>query len=376
MKLLTTVVAILCLAAVGCSGGSVESDGEATLGATASDPTSASGAADGTSDASGTADSTAARGSGPDSAVEATTADAGRPQVLVATVPSAGLGQGSTASSTAAPDQAASSTTTSLTSPASTASSVSQPAATGSTSSTSAPSTTPAAPTSTVSTGPVSTGPVSTGAPSTTSLVPSDDPANPIAVPAGLFGGVTTSGPARCIFADLRSVPVPPNPGYVGESVDGQTITGDELWAITFYLMLYSNCERQARGLEPFRMYPADKQLAMQQTVLGISESHGGFGDRADIAGGLAAEGHGGGPRPGEPINHDNGEDTNGDGFWSVDEIGRRSASGNRNNGNAGLVDHGNAMIDPKYTCIFAAASLGPTADHRVDVIIFYGNRC
>ncbi|MEM7337945.1 MAG: hypothetical protein AAF467_04800 [Actinomycetota bacterium] len=219
-----------------------------------------------------------------------------------------------------------------------------------------------------------------TTAPSTTATttapVPTGDSSNPIAVPVELLGSVASSGAARCKFVDLSSVPVPPNPGYVSETLQSQTLSGDEHWALSFSLMLYANCERQARGIEPFSMYAAGTQAAMQQTVLGISESHGRFGERADIAGGLAAEGHGGGPRPSEPIEHDGGEDDNGDGLWSAREIGRRSVSGNQSNDGAGLVDHGDAMTDSKFTCIFAAASLGQSVDHRVDVIIFYGNRC
>ncbi|MEM9130857.1 MAG: hypothetical protein AAGE88_00845 [Actinomycetota bacterium] len=242
------------------------------------------------------------------------------------------------------------------------------------------PTTAPGAadPSSTTTVPPSSTSTIqtsSTAAPPPAPAV-SGDPSNPIAVPVGLLDGVAAGGAARCIFVDLQSVPVPPNPGYVGETVEGQSISGDELWAVTFYLMLYTNCERQARGLDPFGMYPADKQLAMQQTVLGIAESHGGFGERADIAGGVTAEGHGGGPRPGEPINHDVGEDSDADGLWSPNEIGRRAASGNQMNGNTRLVDHGGAMTAEKYSCVFAAASLGARADHRVDVIIFYGNVC
>ncbi len=361
-RLVMVGAAILCLAAA-CSGDSTGPGAGAPPGATVVGSPGAIGPASETA----ADDPMAAPAPDGSPTTGAARLASDRQPVLVATVPDAVDGEGSSSVTTES-DPSAPSTTADPTTASSTGSSTGQPDATGSTT---APATT--APSSTTSSPP---GTATTGSTSTTSLVPSADPTNPIAVPAGLFGGVATSGPARCIFADLQSVPVQPNPGYVGESVDGQSITGDELWGITFFLMLYSNCERQARGLEPFRMYPTDKQLAMQQTVLGISESHGGFGDRADIAGGLAAEGHGGGPRPGEPIDRDNGEDTNGDGVWSVDEIGRRSASGNRNNGNAGLVDHGNAMIDPTYTCIFAAASLGPTADHRVDVIIFYGNRC
>ena len=226
--------------------------------------------------------------------------------------------------------------------------------------------------------------PTSTAAPTTTASGPPDDapstvvgdPTNPIAVPIDLLAGAATTGPARCIRVDLHQVPVPPNPGYRGEELDGQVIGGDDLWAITFYLMLYANCERQVRGLQPFSTYPVAQQLAMQETVLGIDEPHGRFGERVDIAGGLAAEGHGGGPLTGEPIDHDVGEDDDGDGRWSASEIGRRSVSGNQLNGNVGLVDHGDAMIDETYSCIFAAASLGGSADHRVDVIIFYGNRC
>ncbi|MEM8924574.1 MAG: hypothetical protein AAGD35_13815 [Actinomycetota bacterium] len=229
-----------------------------------------------------------------------------------------------------------------------------------------------APPSTSTSTSPSPSDSVATSAPA-----PIGDASNPIAVPVGLLDdGMATSGAARCIFADLRSVPVPPNPGYVGESVGGQTISGDELWAVSFYLMLYANCERQARGVAPFTMYDASKQRAMQQTVLGITESHQGFGERADIAGGVTAEGHGGGPRPTEAIEHDGPEDTDGNGWWSVDEVGRRAVSGNRSSGGTGLVDHGDAMTDPEFRCIFAAATLGAEADHRVDVIIFYGNRC
>ncbi len=137
---------------------------------------------------------------------------------------------------------------------------------------------------------------------------------NLIEVPQDLLGDITDSGPARCKRVDLQSVPVPPNPGYGFETVDSQTICGDELWKMAFYTMLYSNCERQARGLTPFRMYPAEKMVAMQETVKGISEPHEGFGDRTDIAGGGGAEGHGGGPLPGATMgsqDYDEDDDNN-----------------------------------------------------------------
>ncbi|MCP3990385.1 MAG: hypothetical protein GY724_15010 [Actinomycetia bacterium] len=176
---------------------------------------------------------------------------------------------------------------------------------------------------------------------------------------------------------DLHTVPVPQNPGFQGETLGSESVSADELWAISFYTMLYSNCERQARSLEPFKMYSGEKQVAMQQTVLGISQSHGGFGDRADIAGGLAAEGHGGGPLLGMEIaGHDMSEDDDSNGLWSAHEIARRSASGNQQNDGAGLVDHGGAMTGTKYSCVYAAASLGATANGRMDLIIFYGSRC
>ncbi|MEM7274463.1 MAG: hypothetical protein AAF547_15365 [Actinomycetota bacterium] len=335
---------------VACSGGGSATDGRSGVGV---DATVAGSDVD-PSDTMGS--------SGPAETAEPLTADAATLQVDLDQAAAAADGTVSSTTTTVTPS-GSSSTSTSTAAPTTEATaSITTAVPTTGTPETSAPATT-AAPT----TEPATTSPTSaTGT----------DASNPIAVPGGMLAAVASSGPARCVFVDLQGVPVPPNPGYAGETVDGQTITGDELWATTFYLMLYSNCERQARGLEPFRMYPTEKQLAMQQTVLGISESHGGFGDRADIAGGLAAEGHGGGPRPGEAIEHDTPEDSNGDGVWSPNETGRRAASGNQSNGNSGLVDHGDAMIDPKYTCIFAAASLGQTADHRVDVIIYYGNRC
>ncbi len=215
-----------------------------------------------------------------------------------------------------------------------------------------------------------------TAAPATsTPTTSAGDASNPIAVPVELLSDVTDSGAARCKWVDLHTVPVPPNPGFQGESLDSETVSGDGLWAITFYTMLYANCERQARGLEPFKPYTNEQMVAMQATVLGISEAHGGFGDRSKITGGVTAEGHGGGPLLGlEIASHDSSEDDDGNGLWSAHEIARRSASGNQQNDGAGLVDHGGAMTDPNKSCVYAAASLGATANGRMAIIIFYGS--
>ncbi|MEM9466243.1 MAG: S-layer homology domain-containing protein [Actinomycetota bacterium] len=198
---------------------------------------------------------------------------------------------------------------------------------------------------------------------------------NPIAVPIQFLADATNPGEAKCKFVDLHTVEAPPNPGFVGETFGGEVITPQQNWEVAFYLMLYANCERQARGLAPLRMFTDDQMLAMQQTVLGISSSHEGFGERGDIVGGATAEQHGGTLLVGT-ISHNLTADDDDDDLWSPHEVARRSASGRQHNDTVGLVDHGGAMVSEKYQCIFGAASTGVTDNGRMDVILFYGTRC
>ncbi|MEM7142272.1 MAG: S-layer homology domain-containing protein [Actinomycetota bacterium] len=200
-------------------------------------------------------------------------------------------------------------------------------------------------------------------------------PPNPIAVPAHFIAGATNPGDAKCKFVDLHTVEAPPNPGFVGETYGGEVITAQQSWEVSFYLMLYANCERQARGLTPLRMFAADDMVAMQQTVLGISTSHGGFGERGDIVGGATAEQHGGTLLVGI-VSHSTTADDDDDDLWSPHEVARRSASGRQHNDTVGLVDHGGAMVSEKYKCIFGAVSTGVTDNARMDVILFYGTNC
>ncbi|MEM8706587.1 MAG: S-layer homology domain-containing protein [Actinomycetota bacterium] len=198
---------------------------------------------------------------------------------------------------------------------------------------------------------------------------------NPIAVPTGFLAGATNPGDAKCKFVDLHTVAPPPNPGFVGETYGGEVISPDQAWETAFYLMLYANCERQARNLAPLRMYTNEQMLAMQQTVLGISSSHEGFGERGDIAGGATAEQHGGTLLVGI-VSHSTTADDDDDDLWSPHEVARRSASGRQHTDTVGLVDHGGAMVSEKYHCIFGAVSTGVTDNGRMDVILFYGTRC
>ncbi|MEM7322419.1 MAG: hypothetical protein AAF531_04970 [Actinomycetota bacterium] len=200
-------------------------------------------------------------------------------------------------------------------------------------------------------------------------------PDNPISVPAVFLTEATNPGEAKCKFVDLHSVQAPPNPGYVGESIDGESVDGDTMWKVAFYLMLYANCERQVRGLQPLQMYTPEQMVEMQQTVIGISTSHQGFGDRGDIVGGVTAEQHGGTLLVGI-VSHSTTADDDDDDLWSPHEVARRSASGRQHNDTVGLVDHGGAMIAEKFTCIFSAASLGDSANARMAVIMFYGTKC
>ena len=198
---------------------------------------------------------------------------------------------------------------------------------------------------------------------------------NPIAVPAAFLAGATNPGDAKCKFVDLHTVAAPPNPGFVGETFGSEVITAEQSWQVSFYLMLYANCERQARGLPPLRMFSDEHMVAMQQTVLGISSSHEGFGERGDIVGGATAEQHGGTLLVGI-VSHSETADDDDDDLWSPHEVARRSASGRQHNDTVGLVDHGGAMVSEKYQCIFGAVSTGVTDNARMDVILFYGTRC
>ena len=198
---------------------------------------------------------------------------------------------------------------------------------------------------------------------------------NPIAVPVGFLADATNPGDAKCKFVDLHTVEAPENPGYVGETFGTEVISADDMWQVAFYLMLYANCERQVRGLHPLRMYSDEKMVAMQQTVLGISSSHQGFGARGDIAGGATAEQHGGTLLVGI-VSHSPTADDDDDDLWSPHEVARRSASGRQHNDTVGLVDHGGAMVSERYSCIFAAVSTGVADNGRMDVILFYGTSC
>ena len=218
--------------------------------------------------------------------------------------------------------------------------------------------------------------PTATPTPTPTPPTPTAGSAdNPISVPVEFLADANDPSDAKCKFVDLHTVSAPPNPGFVGETLEHESIDGETMWQVAFYLMLYANCERQVRGLEPLRMYTAEQMVAMQQTVIGIEKSHGGFGERGDIAGGATAEQHGGTLLVLELSHHATADD-DGDGLWSPHEVARRSASGRQHNNTVGLVDHGGAMVSEKYKCIFGAATLGTSANARMDVILFYGTRC
>ena len=149
--------------------------------------------------------------------------------------------------------------------------------------------------------------PEPTPAPTPTASPPSG---NPIAVSPDLMGdalastGDVLADIQLCKDVNLSSVAVPPNPGFRDETSGAESITGDELWAISFYTMLYSNCERQARGTYDFIMFTDELMLGLQETIYGVDSSHGRFEERAQLSPG-AAEGHGGGRRIGTEIRED-----------------------------------------------------------------------
>ncbi|MEM8618083.1 MAG: hypothetical protein AAGF73_00035 [Actinomycetota bacterium] len=212
----------------------------------------------------------------------------------------------------------------------------------------------------------------STGGDAPTGDLPLRD--NPIEVPQEFLAEATNPGDAKCKFVDLHTVPAPPNPGFVGESLGGEHVDGQMMWEVGFYLMLYANCERQARGIEPLRMWSAEQMVAMQATYLGQS-GHSGYGERGDIVGGGTAEQAGGTLLVGS-ISHSPTADDDDDDLWSPHEVARRSASGRQHNDTVGLVDHGGAMIDPGRRCIFGTATIGPIANGFMNVVLFYGNTC
>ena len=124
--------------------------------------------------------------------------------------------------------------------------------------------------------------------------------ANPIQVPSDLVpsapGANQHSSEIFCRYLDLSSVVPPPNPGYKTESFGPNTVlSGDDIWITSFYMMLYANCERQARGLSLFSMWSNDIMLELQPTYVHKS-GHAGFGERTVIIKTAAAEGAGGGP--------------------------------------------------------------------------------
>ena len=202
-----------------------------------------------------------------------------------------------------------------------------------------------------------------------TTSTPSN-PSNPIQVPANLVP--TGIDPSRtdsaCRFVDLSSVSPPSNPGYPGESIANESLTGDQIWETSFYMMFFTNCERQARGVEPFKMDSDDKMIEMQKTYI-FKGAHDGYEERSQIASGMPSEGTGGGPLPGAGIwSIDTKEDNNGNGVWDPQEAGRRSTSN--------LVDHGDSMIHPKYSCVYATITIDPNDDERFLSILFYGDIC
>ncbi len=247
----------------------------------------------------------------------------------------------------------------------------------GSSSVTSSSTTAPLSATTSSTTAASNTAPSTTTAPITPSApsITTGDGSNPIAVPVAFLAEATNPGEAKCKFVDLHTVEAPTNPGFVGETLGSEHVDGDTMWEVSFYLMLYANCERQARGLQPLEMYTAEQMVEMQTTVLGINTSHGGFGTRGDIVGGATAEQHGGTLLVGEP-SHSPTADDDDDDLWSPHEVARRSASGRQHNDTVGLPDHGGAMVSEKYKCIFGAVSLGASANARMDVILFYGTAC
>jgi|GEM_PF-6439581 len=198
-----------------------------------------------------------------------------------------------------------------------------------------------------------------------------DPRANPIEVPAELVPVVADPGTGPvCSDVDLSSVPPGPNPGYQDETLDDEVLSGEDIWETSFYMMLFANCERQARGLDPFFMYSPEKMLEMQLTYI-LQGGHDNFGERADIAGGGAAEGAGGAPFIGATMGAmglNGGEDNNDNGLWDPHEAGRRPGTG--------LVDHGNAMVDPDNHCVWASVTIGPTADNYMNAVVFYGTKC
>ena len=197
---------------------------------------------------------------------------------------------------------------------------------------------------------------------------------NPIEVPASLLPAVMGATPASselyCRYWDLTSIKPPQNPGIPDEAIGDMVLSGDDIWETSFYMMLYSNCERQVRGLEPFAMWSNDIMVRLQPTYV-FESGHKKFGERAGIVRGVVAEGAGGAQRVGAPIPSRRiarGEDTIPDMIWNPLESARVAV--------AGLVNHGDAMRDAMYTCVWATVTLGPEANDWMSAILLYGRSC
>ena len=110
---------------------------------------------------------------------------------------------------------------------------------------------------------------------------------NPIDVPERFHDGISREA---CGFElDLSGVPVPPNPGYVGEAEGGYEVSGDDAWATAFYMMLYYNCHRRAEGLEPVHMFPYDILVELQETLgPNYTNGHDNWEAREEVVGGFA----------------------------------------------------------------------------------------
>lgn len=195
-------------------------------------------------------------------------------------------------------------------------------------------------------------------------------PANLIEVPAHLVpnkpGVHRETQEILCEDVNLGSVEVPPNPGYPNESNGAESLSGNDMWATTFYMMLYANCERQARNIAPFRLWSFDIMLQLQPTYA-LRSGHEGFGARAKITRGVVAEGSGGAPLVGSENKSE--DDFFPNGVWDPIESARRTFTG--------LVFHGGAMRDPQKTCVWAGATVGPNPqDNRMATTFFYGSTC
>lgn len=201
---------------------------------------------------------------------------------------------------------------------------------------------------------------------------------NPIEVPANLVPNNVDpdTTDAVCQYIDLSCVSPSSNPGYADEAYGDRVFTSDDMWETSFYIMLFVNCERQARGLMPLELYSQDKMLGMHATYR-LKEGHEGYEERSEIATGAPSEAAGGGPLIGAE-NVDGDEDDNGNSIWDPQEAGRRATSGHNGSANNGLVDHGDSMTDPTFSCVYATVTMDTNEgeEHRMLDVILYGTEC